>query len=207
MSHNQFKALQPNSLREFEKLQTFDLSSNNLSYLFDGSLDFFTNLKQLYLSHNEITEIEPNVFLPMKNLNILNLANNKISKDDFLIHLTQLNHLDISFNQFQQLNLSHFVELHNAKLYGNPWNCSWLIVEMSEFSSVVQFGDNYTVETEDRLLTMPGIDCNDNGINRSVVVLLKPMDKFGKNMSLKVPYTTFYRLIYKKCERKFKLIS
>lgn len=186
VSHNQFKALQPNSLREFEKLQIFDISSNNLSYLFDGSLDFFINLQQLYLSQNEITEIELNVFLPIKSLKILNLADNKISNDDFLIHLTNLNHLDISFNQFQQLNLSHFIDLQNAKLYGNPWSCSWLIAEMSEFSSIVQFGHNYTVETEDRLLTMPGIDCNDNGINRSVVVLLKPMDKYGKNMAIKV---------------------
>lgn len=173
--------LQPNSLREFEKLKVLDLSRNKITYLFDGSLDFLTNLAQLFLSRNEINEIEPNVFVVMKNLSHLDLAGNKISLDDFLFQLSPLQYLDISNNQFPQLNLSHFVDLQNAKLYGNPWKCSWLIGEMSQFSSVFQFGQNYTVETEDRILTIPGVDCIDrNGVKRSVVVLLQPTN-FGSS--------------------------
>lgn len=172
MSNNKIDVLLPISLQEFGKLKVLDYSSNRLDYLFDGSMDSLVNLEQLYLANNKIDEIEDNVFVNQKLLRVLDLGHNKLTRDQFLMNLPSLRQLKMNNNLFVRLNISLLFNLDSADLIGNPWTCTWLIVEMMRSSNGFKFGQNYSIETQDLVLTVPGIDCtDDSGANRSIIML------------------------------------
>lgn len=135
-------------------------------------MEYLSSIQHIYLSHNAIDEIESNVFSRIIPLQTIDLSYNKLSNDNFLDEMTELKTLIMSYNQFEYLNLSKLVDVDEVDLIGNPWNCTWLVVEMMHCSNGVHFGENFSITMEDQVLTVPGIDCIDqNGNNRSIVML------------------------------------
>lgn len=141
--------------------------------MLDDSLkNLSSNLEHINLSYNLIDEIQSNVFSNMMRLETIDLSNNKLSNENFLDEMTELKILNMSYNQLKYLNLSKLANVEEIVLIGNPWNCTWLIVEMMRCSNGVHFGKNFSIETEEQILTVPGIDCIDqDGNNRSIVML------------------------------------
>lgn len=168
--------LNRNAFHSFVNLKLFDASSNRLTYLFDGILECLSTVNHINLSHNTIDEIENNVFSEMTSIQTIDLSNNKLSNDSFLDGITELKTLIMSYNRFEYLNLSKLRDVDEVDVIGNPWNCSWLVVEMARCSNGVRFGKNFSIATEEQVLTVPGIDCIDeNGYNRSIVMLQQSM--------------------------------
>lgn len=168
------ETLNRNAFHSFVNLKLFDASSNKLTYLFDGTLEYLSNVEHINLSHNAIDEIETNVFsVGMTSIQTIDLSYNKLSNDSFLDELTELKSLIMSYNQFEYLNLSKLVDVDEVDLIGNPWNCTWLVVEMMSCSNGVRFGKNFSVAMEEQILTVPGIDCIDQGGNNRSIVMLQ----------------------------------
>ncbi len=138
-------------------------------------LAYLSTVEHINLSHNAINGIETNVFSDMNYIRTIDLSYNDLYNDSFLdgmMMMTTLKTLIMSHNQFEYLNLSKLVDVDEVDLIGNPWNCTWLVVEMMRRSNGVRFGNNFSIETEEQVLTVPGIDCVDkSGNNRSIVIL------------------------------------
>lgn len=180
------ETLNPNAFSSFVNLKLFDASSNKLTYLFDGSLEYLSTVEHINLSHNAIDGIETNVFSEMTSIQTIDLSYNKLSNDSFLDEITELKTLIMSYNQFEYLNLSKLVDVDEVDLIGNPWNCTWLVVEMMHCSNGVRFGKNFSIAMEEQVLTVPGIDCIDqSGNNRSIVMLQQTnISRVGKIVNL-----------------------
>lgn len=182
------ETLNRNAFHAFINLKLFDASSNKLTYLVDGSLEYLSSVEHINLSHNAIDEIETNVFSQMTTIQTIDLSYNKLSNDSFLDELTELKTLIMSYNQFEYLNLSKLVDVDEVDLIGNPWNCTWLVVEMMRCSNGVHFGKNYSITMKEQVLTVPGIDCIDqNGNNRSIVMLQQLYDRKFEKIVNEVP--------------------
>lgn len=135
-------------------------------------LDYLSTVKHINLSHNAIDGIETNVFSEMISIQTIDLSYNKLSNDSFLDGITELKTLIMAHNQFKYLNLSQLVDVDEVVLIGNPWNCTWLVVEMMRCSNGIRFGNDFTIDMEEQVLTVPGIDCVDeSGNNRSIVMV------------------------------------
>lgn len=143
-------------------------------------------VEHINLSHNAIDGIETNVFSEMTSIQTIDLSYNKLSNDSFLDEITELKTLIMSYNQFEYLNLSKLVDVDEVDLIGNPWNCTWLVVEMMHCSNGVRFGKNFSIAMEEQVLTVPGIDCIDqSGNNRSIVMLQQTnISRVGKIVNL-----------------------
>lgn len=166
------ETLNRNAFNSFVNLKLFDASSNKLTYLFNGTLEYLSRAEHINLSHNAIDEIETNVFSEITSIQTIDLSYNKLYNDSFLDEITELKKLIMSYNQFEYLNLSKLVDVDEVDLIGNPWNCTWLVVEMMRCSNGVRFGNNFSIAMEEQILTVPGIDCIDqSGNNRSIVML------------------------------------
>lgn len=135
-------------------------------------LDYLSTVKHINLSHNAIDRIETNVFTQMTSIETIDLSYNKLSNDSFLDGITKLKTLIMAYNQFGYLNLSKLVDVDEVDVIGNPWNCTWLVVEMMRRSEGIHFGDDFSIAMEEQVLTVPGIDCvDDSGKNRSIVMV------------------------------------
>lgn len=136
-------------------------------------MEYLSNVEQINLSHNAIDGIESNVFSGMTSIRTIDLSYNKLSNDSFLDEISELKTLIMSYNQFEYLNLSKLVDVDEVDLIGNPWNCTWLVVEMMRCSNGVRFGRNFSIAMEEQILTVPGIDCIDQGGNNRSIVMLQ----------------------------------
>ncbi|CAF0760392.1 unnamed protein product [Brachionus calyciflorus] len=107
----------------WSKLHTLNLSYNNLTSL-DNSLRLATSIEILDLSHNSLKTCE-NFLQNLPKLKRLNLSFNKLEKIPDLcksVEICQLEYLDISYNNIENLdaeNLSKLASLKNINLSNN----------------------------------------------------------------------------------------
>ncbi|CAH0764155.1 unnamed protein product [Diatraea saccharalis] len=96
----------------YNKLQTLNLSNNELVYISDGIFDGFSQLKILDLSHNVIDYLEAGSFEGLRNLSTLLISDNRLSEiNRSLFRFTKLNVLDLSRNRLQHIKASDFDKL------------------------------------------------------------------------------------------------
>lgn len=173
-SHNLIELLYPLTFREFNHIKLLDLSANNITYLFDGIFEFLPNLKHLNLSGNAIDVIQTNVFTELIKLDVLDLSFNYLTTDHFLQNLNSLLYLNISNNMLKTLNLTNLYNLNVIELNDNPWLCSWFVKSMIDHKSTgIHFGNNYVINSNDVIRTIPGIKCMDDvsGVEKNILVI------------------------------------
>jgi Leucine-rich repeat (LRR) protein len=89
-------------------LNLSNLKHLSIKYNFDltriGANTFtsLTNIETIELADNEISEIDPKAFSSLQTLRFLDLGSNKLTKFSFIDLPSNLEHLDLSFNLFNQ---------------------------------------------------------------------------------------------------------
>ncbi|XP_033223197.1 carboxypeptidase N subunit 2-like [Belonocnema kinseyi] len=118
-----------------------DLSHNDVTTLFNGSLKTAQNIQVLDLSFNKIISLKTDNFLKLKNLRTLKMDNNSIKEIPASIfpdslreldvsfnllktlpeHLTEITFLNVGYNQISTLNheLINFHQLEHLNISGN----------------------------------------------------------------------------------------
>lgn len=171
-SHNHITQLNKYIFKDFSLVRILDLSANRLAYIDNKLFEYSSRLEVLNLSGNALSDIEPNIFEDSKRLRTLDLSHNQLSLDAFLWPVTNLDHLNMSHNQFQQLNVSTLQGLGHVRLNGNPWTCQFLILELMKHSKNVEYGKNYAVVSADSIMNTQGIECMDErGKPRDIIVV------------------------------------
>lgn len=156
---------------DFLKLRILDLSQNAITELDANLFDFVRNIENLNMSHNNIITIKSGMLTGLSNLRTLDLSSNRLSSDNFIDASNRLLFLNLSNNHYTRFNISKLYGLNEIRLYDNPWDCRWLIGQMTAGDDRLLFGRNFTIATINTVLEVPGIECNDNGVERSVIVL------------------------------------
>ncbi|XP_055596813.1 protein artichoke [Uranotaenia lowii] len=173
-SHNQLNLLNKYIFKDFSALRVLDLSGNRLPYIDNKLFEYCSRMEILNLSRNEINEIEPTIFEDTGKLAILDLSHNSLKEDAFLLPVINLQHLNMSYNQFARLNTSLLESIQQVDLYHNPWGCHFLILELMRQNKNVRYGKNYVVHSTESILNTLGIECIDErGKTRDIVVVEK----------------------------------
>lgn len=171
VSHNQLDNINKYHFEDFLKLRILDLSQNALTVLNSNLFDFVRNIENVNMSHNKINIIESDILSGLSKLRTLDLSYNKLSNDNFIDASNRLLFLNLSSNQYKRINVLKLYGLNEVRLYNNPWDCKWLIGQLTVGDDRLLFGRNFTISTINNVLELPGIECDDNGINRSIIVL------------------------------------
>lgn len=184
-SHNQLNKLNKYMFKDFSAVRVLDLSANRLAYVENKLFEYSTRLEILNLSRNAITEVEQNIFEDCRKMHTLDLSHNQLKEDAFLWPIIDLRHLNMSHNKFQQLNTSFLESVEQVELYGNPWSCRFLVLELMKHGKNVRYGRNYVVQTRDSILNAQGIECTDEGgkLRDFVVVESAPKADYSSSVS------------------------
>lgn len=179
VSHNQLQTIGKYVLRDFGNLRDLDLSGNALDYVGMKLFGATGRLVRLNLSGNAISDIDRDVFEDLPRLHTLDLAHNRLADDTFLWALIpNLSVLNMSGNAFHRINASLLESLALVELYGNPWDCRFLVQELMPSHRAhrnVVYGRDYVVEDTVSILTATGIECTDErGRQRDIVVVEPP---------------------------------
>ncbi|XP_054300318.1 leucine-rich repeats and immunoglobulin-like domains protein 3 isoform X3 [Pongo pygmaeus] len=104
LAGNRIVEMLPEHLKEFQSLETLDLSSNNISELKTAFPAL--QLKYLYLNSNRVTSMEPGYFDNLANtLLVLKLNRNRISAiPPKMFKLPQLQHLELNRNKIKNVD-------------------------------------------------------------------------------------------------------
>ncbi|XP_063449103.1 leucine-rich repeats and immunoglobulin-like domains protein 3 isoform X3 [Pan paniscus] len=104
LAGNRIVEILPEHLKEFQSLETLDLSSNNISELQTAFPAL--KLKYLYLNSNRVTSMEPGYFDNLANtLLVLKLNRNRISAiPPKMFKLPQLQHLELNRNKIKNVD-------------------------------------------------------------------------------------------------------
>ncbi|XP_001116602.2 leucine-rich repeats and immunoglobulin-like domains protein 3 [Macaca nemestrina] len=104
LAGNRIVEILPEHLKEFQSLETLDLSSNNISELKTAFPPL--QLKYLYLNSNRVTSMEPGYFDSLANtLLVLKLNRNRISAiPPKMFKLPQLQHLELNRNKIKNVD-------------------------------------------------------------------------------------------------------
>ncbi|XP_011918624.1 PREDICTED: leucine-rich repeats and immunoglobulin-like domains protein 3 isoform X2 [Cercocebus atys] len=104
LAGNRIVEILPEHLKEFQSLETLDLSSNNISQLKTAFPPL--QLKYLYLNSNRVTSMEPGYFDSLANtLLVLKLNRNRISAiPPKMFKLPQLQHLELNRNKIKNVD-------------------------------------------------------------------------------------------------------
>ncbi|XP_054094311.2 leucine-rich repeats and immunoglobulin-like domains protein 3 isoform X3 [Callithrix jacchus] len=104
LAGNRIVEILPEHLKEFQSLETLDLSSNNISELKTAFPPL--QLKYLYLNSNRVTSMEPGYFDSLANtLLVLKLNRNRISAiPPKMFKLPQLQHLELNRNKIKNID-------------------------------------------------------------------------------------------------------
>ncbi|XP_011781363.1 PREDICTED: leucine-rich repeats and immunoglobulin-like domains protein 3 [Colobus angolensis palliatus] len=104
LAGNRIVEILPEHLKEFQSLETLDLSSNNISELKTAFPPL--QLKYLYLNSNRVTSMEPGYFDSLANtLLVLKLNRNRISAiPPKMFKLPHLQHLELNRNKIKNID-------------------------------------------------------------------------------------------------------
>nr|XP_012632611.1 leucine-rich repeats and immunoglobulin-like domains protein 3 isoform X2 [Microcebus murinus] len=104
LAGNRIVEIVPEHLKEFQSLETLDLSSNNISELKTAFPSL--QLKYLYINSNRVTSVEPGYFDNLANtLLVLKLNRNRISAiPPKMFKLPQLQHLELNRNKIKNVD-------------------------------------------------------------------------------------------------------
>lgn len=154
-----------------------DLSDNNITYLPEHLFEFTPNVKHLNISYNFLEDIEKNVLDNLLNLRSLDLSYNKLFTDNFLqsASIMKLEYLNLSSNEYRTLNVSILsgLNLIDVILYDNPWDCKWLVNQLStKQQKKFHFGNDYEIDKIGDMLNVKGITCEDDfGDIRNIILM------------------------------------
>uniref|UniRef100_A0AAG5DR44 Uncharacterized protein n=1 Tax=Anopheles atroparvus TaxID=41427 RepID=A0AAG5DR44_ANOAO len=176
VSNNRLQAVSKYMLKDFGNLRDLDLSSNVFDYVGLKLFSETPRLVRLNLSGNSINEIDRDVFEDLTKLHTLDLAHNQLADDGFLWPLMNLSVLNMSHNALHKINTSLLESLALVELYGNPWDCRFLVHELvPHHARNVVYGKDYIVEDPGQILSATGIECTDErGKHRDIVVVEPP---------------------------------
>ncbi|XP_036722949.1 leucine-rich repeats and immunoglobulin-like domains protein 3 isoform X4 [Balaenoptera musculus] len=104
LAGNKIVEILPEHLRQFQSLETLDLSGNNISELKTALPPL--QLKYLYINSNRVTSMEPGYFDSLANtLLVLKLNRNRISAlPPKMFRLPQLQHLELNRNKIKNVD-------------------------------------------------------------------------------------------------------
>lgn len=153
-------------------LKVFDLSANNLTSLPENLFEFMLNVEMVNLSRNSFEMLPSFVFQRLKKLTNLDLAHNQLTEDNFLWPIMNLKFLNISFNLYREVNISVLETLDGVRIFENPLDCDWLVMEMSYSPKHIQFGRDFVTGSREIALRLPGIQCFEKDGSLNKVILL-----------------------------------
>ncbi|XP_048661994.1 leucine-rich repeats and immunoglobulin-like domains protein 3 [Marmota marmota marmota] len=115
LAGNRIAEILPEHLKQFQSLETLDLSSNNISELKTAFPPL--QLKYLYINSNRVTSMEPGYFDNLANtLLVLKLNRNRISTiPPKMFKLPQLQHLELNRNKIKNVDGLSFQGLSALK--------------------------------------------------------------------------------------------
>ncbi|XP_003790646.1 leucine-rich repeats and immunoglobulin-like domains protein 3 isoform X1 [Otolemur garnettii] len=104
LAGNRIVEILPDHLKEFQSLETLDLSNNNISELKTAFPPL--QLKYLYINSNRVTSVEPGCFDSLANtLLVLKLNKNRLSAiPPKMFKLPQLQHLELNRNKIKNVD-------------------------------------------------------------------------------------------------------
>ena len=112
-------------------LRELHLSACNLTHIPPKTFQDLPNLQELYISHNQIIILYP--LQGVNHLTTLDMSHNYFRdlNSAVFVALTNLIHLNMSFNNFSTLTVSVTAQLAKVRnaidLQGNPWVCDCLM--------------------------------------------------------------------------------
>jgi Leucine-rich repeat (LRR) protein len=115
-SHNAIQTIEGSFFTDFGFLQYLDLSSNNIIHLPNKTFETMSQLKSIKLNNNSLATIDDGVFSELK-LNLLDLSCNQISNDNFLWPSLDIEYLNLTFNEYKEIN-SSVLENIETELWG-----------------------------------------------------------------------------------------
>lgn len=149
-------------------------------------------LESIKINNNSLTTIDDEVFLDLK-LNHLDLSCNRLSGDNFLWPAVNIEYLNLTFNDYKDINASVFENVmtdlwgeigfscfHHIRslatmttsLVGNPFGCAWLVTD-GLASKNVRLGKNYVVSSKLDILKAEGIKCFEDGVNEQKLIVVE----------------------------------
>ncbi|KAL7014374.1 hypothetical protein ACKWTF_015895 [Chironomus riparius] len=112
---HQVTTFPPQMLKNCKKLRIFDVYGQNLEEVPEDLFGMTENLEEFRLMTFKITSLPEKLLQNMKNLTILGISGNELTElhPNFLIAAVNLEHVDISFNKFEdQLKLTYALNGH-----------------------------------------------------------------------------------------------
>lgn len=158
---------------DFTNLKHLDFANNFITLLPNKIFESMQLLEFINFSNNSLKQIETNVFQELKKLTILDLSYNNLSLDNFMWPVIDLKYLNLTYNAYKHINVSVLENLV-ADLYGNPFDCEFLIEEInSSTSQNIHFGKEYKVKSKGDFLKLPGLQCFEanTGAEHKIIVL------------------------------------
>ena len=135
LDYNQIDELTNEMLQSLESVEELSISFNLINELKDGLFYYNQNLKLINLHANKIQSVNDNVFIGCsENLLGLDLSYNDLVELPRLV-LPKLIILNLSLNQFKELNRNHFINLPSL-LYLNLSN-SFVSNELNQIPSSI----------------------------------------------------------------------
>ncbi|XP_044004106.1 carboxypeptidase N subunit 2-like [Aphidius gifuensis] len=145
-----------------EKLETLDLSYNQLNSIQPGTFNNLLNLKHLSLQENHLTSLPKNIFTGLKNLESLNIGLNRLNylESSTFVGLSKLRQLWIGYNNLTTLPKDIFYGLDNLEMLALHSN-QLKYLESSTFNGLLKL--EFLHMEENNLTTLPKNIFNDLG--------------------------------------------
>lgn len=158
------RSIEPNAFEDFVRVKQLDISHNELTSLRDNQFTYLESIECLNLSHNSIDTILPFTFTDLRTLRSIDLAHNRLTSDEFIRKIAELQSLNLSSNRYSSINLTAIVNINKVELIGNLWSCAWLVIEL--VNATLKIGDDVQFGTK-----LAGFDFNAIGIRQPEEVI------------------------------------
>lgn len=138
--------------RELTNLKFLDVGNNKISFIGDGTFNSMSILDSLKLNNNTLSVIDDYAFSELK-LMLLDLSCNRLHSDNFLWAVVGIDYLNLTYNDFKELNASVFENIA-IDLWGGFW-CLY------SFFNLYASGYNFLSYRKSFRLWMVGAGSND----------------------------------------------
>ena len=158
---------------DFTNLKHLDFANNLITILPNKIFESMQLLELINFSNNTLEQIETHVFEELKKLTILDLSYNNLSLDNFMWPIINLKYLNLTYNAYKHINVS-VLENIVADLYGNPFDCEFLVEEINfSISRNIHFGKDYKIKSKGDFIKLPGIQCYEanTDVEHKIIVL------------------------------------